>query len=124
MLTVSVSVLVNALVIVGVMVMVSVSALVNSLVIVAMIDTPWWERTNSISEATLGWMFFIHGLSTLALIAVTAMHIYFGLRPDKLFYTRSMIKGWISEEELAANHDRDRWAPDEPASPGTATTTE
>ena len=96
----------------------------SGLVLFAMIDTPWWERTNSISEATLGWMFFVHGLSTLALIAVTAMHIYFGLRPDKLFYTRSMIKGWISEEELAANHDRDRWAPDEPASPGTATTTE
>lgn len=90
----------------------------SGLVLFAMIDTPWWERTNSISEATLGWMFFLHGLSTLALIAVTALHVYFGLRPEKLFYTRSMIKGWISEAELDAHHDRSRWSPDDSASAG------
>lgn len=84
----------------------------SGLTMFAMIDTPWWDRTNSISEATLGWMFFIHGLSTLALIAVISLHVYFGLRPEKLFYTRSMISGWISEQELAANHDPERWMPD------------
>ena len=100
----------------------SILVIGSGLVLFAMIDTPWWERSNSISEATLGWMFFLHGLSTLALIAVTALHIYFGLRPEKLFYTRSMIKGWISEDELAANHDPERWGPDEPASPNVSST--
>ncbi len=90
--------------------------IVSGLVMFAMIDTPWWDRTNSISEATLGWMFLIHGLSTLALIAVVALHIYFGLRPEKLFYTRSMISGWISRDELAANHDPKRWSPGESSS--------
>jgi cytochrome b subunit of formate dehydrogenase len=84
----------------------------SGLVMFAMIDTPWWERSNSLSEATLGWVFLAHGLSTLALIGVIALHIYFGLRPEKLFYTRSMIKGWISEEELKANHDPDEWPKD------------
>ena len=84
----------------------------SGLVMFAMIDTPWWERTNSLSEATLGWVFLIHGLSTLALIAVISLHIYFSLRPEKLFYTRSMIKGWISEEELEAHHDPDKWPKD------------
>jgi len=93
----------------------------SGLVLFAVIDTPWWDRTNALSESTLGWMFFIHGLSTLALIGVTALHIYFALRPEKLFYTRSMIKGWISEDELDANHDRERWGPDEPASSNAAT---
>ena len=87
----------------------------SGLVMFAMIDTPWWERTNSLSEATLGWVFFAHGLSTLALIAVISLHVYFGLRPEKLFYTRSMIQGWISKEELSANHDPERWLPDETA---------
>ena len=87
----------------------------SGLIMFAMIDTPWWDRTNSISEAALGWVFFIHGLSTLALIAVISLHVYFGLRPEKLFYTRSMISGWISTDELAANHDPERWAPDETA---------
>lgn len=77
------------------------------------INTPWWERTNEMAESTLGWVFFLHGISTLALIGVICMHIYFALRPEKLFYTRSMIKGWISRDELDANHDPQRWTPDE-----------
>lgn len=94
---------------------VTLLVIVSGLVMFAMIDTPWWDRTNAISEATLGWMFFIHGLSTLALIALISLHVYFGLRPEKLFYLRSMFKGWISEEELAANHDPQRWMPDKSA---------
>jgi cytochrome b subunit of formate dehydrogenase len=88
----------------------------SGLVMFAMIDTPWWDRSNSISEATLGWVFLIHGLSTLALIALVSLHIYFGLRPEKLFYTRSMISGWISKDELATNHDPKRWTPGESSS--------
>lgn len=87
----------------------------SGLVMFAMIDTPWWDRTNAIAESTLGWIFLIHGLSTLALVAVVSLHVYFGLRPEKLFYTRSMIKGWISEDELRANHDPKQWSPEEPA---------
>ena len=85
----------------------------SGIVMFLMIDTPWWERTNSLSEATLGLVFFLHGISTLGLIGLICLHVYFALRPEKLFYTRSMIKGWISRDELAANHDPQRWSPDE-----------
>ena len=81
----------------------------SGLIMFLQIDTPWWERSNSMSEATLGLVFFIHGVSTLGLIGVICLHVYFALRPEKLFYTRSMIKGWISKEELTANHDPQRW---------------
>ena len=94
---------------------VTLLVIVSGLVMFAMIDTPWWDRTNSLSESALGWMFFVHGLTTLALIALIVFHLYFTLRPEKLFYLRSMIKGWISEDELSANHDPERWAPDESA---------
>jgi len=92
---------------------VTLLVIISGLFMFAMIDTPWWDRTNSLSEATLGWMFLVHGLTTLALIALIAFHLYFTLRPEKLFYLRSMIKGWISEDEHSANHDPERWAPDE-----------
>lgn len=91
----------------------TIFVVVSGLFMFAMIDTPWWDRTNSLSEAALGWMFFLHGLSTLALIALIVFHLYFTLRPEKLFYLRSMFKGWISEDELSANHDPQRWVPDE-----------
>ncbi|MGH8221338.1 MAG: cytochrome b/b6 domain-containing protein, partial [Woeseiaceae bacterium] len=93
----------------------SLIVIITGLVMFAMIDTPWWDRTNALSEATLGLVFFLHGVSTLALIGLTCLHVYFGLRPEKLFYTRSMISGWISRDELAANHDPQRWAPDKSA---------
>jgi cytochrome b subunit of formate dehydrogenase len=85
----------------------------SGLIMFLQIDTPWWERTNAMSEATLGLVFFIHGISTLGLIGVICLHIYFALRPEKLFYTRSMIKGWISRDELEANHDPQRWKTEE-----------
>lgn len=84
----------------------------SGLVMFSMIDTPWWDRSNALPETTLGLVFFVHGLSTLCLIGLLCLHIYFGLRPEKLFYTRSMIKGWISRDELLANHDPERWTPD------------
>ncbi|MDX1491061.1 MAG: cytochrome b/b6 domain-containing protein [Pseudohongiellaceae bacterium] len=73
------------------------------------IETPWWERVNQTNEALLGLMFLLHGLSTLALVAFTSIHIYFAVRPEKIFYTRSMVTGWISEDELKANHDTNKW---------------
>ena len=76
------------------------------------IDSPWWDRPSVDNEATLGIFFLLHGISTLGLIAFTAIHIYFAVRPEKRFYTRSMVQGWISEDELKANHDTDKWKPE------------
>ena len=89
------------------------AVVVTGLLMFLQIDTPFWDRTNSMPESQLGLVFLLHGLSTLALVALTASHIYFALRPEKLFYTRSMISGWISEDEMTANHDTSRWSPEE-----------
>ena len=87
--------------------------IITGVLLFMQIDTPFWDRTHSMSESSLGLTFLLHGLSTLALIALASTHIYFALRPEKIFYTRSMIKGWISEEEMAANHDTSKWTPKE-----------
>jgi len=89
------------------------AVIITGLTLFAVIDTPWWERSNALEESTLGWMFLLHGLSTLGLIGLTALHVYFAVRPEKRFYTRSMISGWISEDELKANHDTSKWLPEE-----------
>lgn len=89
------------------------AVVVTGLLMYLQIDTPFWDRTNSMPESQLGLVFLLHGLSTLALVALAATHIYFALRPEKLFYTRSMISGWISEDEMTANHDTSRWSPEE-----------
>lgn len=95
------------------MTIIVLTVIVTGVILFLQIDTPFWDRTNSMAEDQLGLMFLLHGLSTLALIALTATHIYFALRPEKLFYTRSMVVGWISEDEMTANHDTSRWSPKE-----------
>lgn len=85
----------------------------TGLALFAVMDTPWWDRSNALSESALGWMFLLHGVSTLGLIALIALHVYFAVRPEKRFYTRSMISGWISADEHRANHDPGRWHPDQ-----------
>ena len=92
---------------------VALAVIVTGLLMYMQIDTIFWDRTNSMPEDQLGLVFLLHGLSTLALVALAATHIYFALRPEKLFYTRAMISGWISEDEMAAHHDTSKWAPKE-----------
>jgi len=73
------------------------------------INTPWWNRPSVEDEGALGIFFLLHGTATLGLIAFTAIHIYFAVRPEKRFYTRSMVTGWISEAEMKENHDTNKW---------------
>lgn len=87
--------------------------IVTGVILFMHINTPFWDRPYVDDEARLGLMFLLHGLATLGLIAFTAIHIYFALRPEKLFYTRSMVKGWISEDEMNDYHDKNRWKTDD-----------
>ena len=89
------------------------AVIVTGMLMFLQIDSPFWNRTNSMPEDQLGLVFLLHGLSTLALVALAATHIYFALRPEKLFYTRSMVSGWMSEDEMKANHDPELWSPRE-----------
>lgn len=89
------------------------AVIVTGVILFTRINTPFWERPYIENEAALGLMFLLHGLATLGLIAFTAIHIYFALRPEKQFYTRSMVKGWISEDEMRALHDPDKWKAEE-----------
>ena len=76
------------------------------------INSPWWQRPSVTDEGSLGIYFLLHGIATVGLVAFSAVHIYFALRPEKRFYTRSMVTGWISEAEMKENHDANKWKPE------------
>jgi formate dehydrogenase subunit gamma len=86
-----------------------IAVIATGIILFLHINTPWWNRPSVENEATLGIYFLLHGTATLGLIAFTAIHIYFAVRPEKRFYTRSMITGWISEAEMKENHDTNKW---------------
>jgi formate dehydrogenase gamma subunit len=77
------------------------------------IDTPWWQRNPYVlQQSTWGIVYVLHGLAALMLVTMVMMHVYFALRPEKLLFTRAMIRGWITREEFGDHHDPKRWQVD------------
>jgi cytochrome b subunit of formate dehydrogenase len=79
----------------------------------AKIDTPFWQRNPYfLSDFEWGIVYTIHDFFALGLLTLVMMHVYFAVRPDKIFLLRSMILGWMTRRDYRDNHDPRRWAPD------------
>jgi cytochrome b subunit of formate dehydrogenase len=93
----------------------AVAALVLSIIASGMlmllkIDTPLWRRSPYWFEPdTWGVIYSIHGFASMALLTLVMIHIYFALRPDEWWLTRSMFRGYISRQEYADHCDNSRW---------------
>jgi len=61
-------------------------------------------------DLTWGMMYVLHGLAGVGLIALIMVHVYFGIRPEKLPITKSMIFGYMDREFYLEEHDPQRWA--------------
>ena len=86
------------------------AAIVTGLLMLKKVDTPVIARDPYwLAAETWGWVYVIHGLAALAFVSLVVLHVYFALRPEKLFYLRSMVFGWITRSELEANHDSAKW---------------
>ena len=79
-------------------------------VMLAKIDTPFWQRNPyMLSADSWGWIYVVHDFAAMAVVAMVLIHIYFGIRPEKLWITRSMLLGWITRSDYAKHHDPDLW---------------
>lgn len=91
--------------------------IVTGLLMLAKIDTTLWQRNPYfLASSTWGVVYVLHGYASMALITLLVIHVYFAVRPEKLFFTRSMIVGWITRREYRETFDAARWAPEEDAS--------
>ena len=89
------------------------ATLITGGLMLARIDTPWWQRNPYLlPDATWGIVYVAHGLAALLLVTMIMMHVYFALRPEKLKFTRAMIRGWITRQEFDEHHDPKRWQVD------------
>ena len=50
--------------------------------------------------------------TAVGFVGLVIAHIYFALRPEKLWITKSMIFGTITRREYLEYHDPDRWVAD------------
>jgi formate dehydrogenase subunit gamma len=84
--------------------------IVSGLLMLLKIDTPFWKRNPYWFDAdTWGVVYSVHGFASMAMITLVMIHIYFALRPDEWWLTRSMFRGTISRKEYVEHCDASRW---------------
>ena len=90
--------------------LVLLTTIATGLVMMVKVDTPFWTRDPYwLSDRAWGVIYVLHGLAAMTSITLIMVHVYFALRPEKLWQTRSMILGWITGSEYAEQHDPARW---------------
>ena len=92
----------------------ALGVLPTGLVMMVRVQTPFLTRNPYLfSDSTWGYTYLLHGLAGIGLVGLVMAHVYFALRPEKLWITKSMIRGWITPREYLQHHDPDKWVVEE-----------
>lgn len=62
-----------------------------------------------LSDATWGFTYVTHGLAGVGLVGLVIAHVYFAVRPEKWWITKSMILGFITRRQYLEHHEPSRW---------------
>src|SRR6185436_4199219 len=62
-----------------------------------------------LSDVTWGLTYVTHGLAGVGLVGLVIAHVYFAVRPEKWWITKSMIFGWITRRQYLEHHEPGRW---------------
>ena len=82
----------------------------TGLVLMLRIDSMFWPRNAYfLADETWGLMYVIHGLGGVLFVTLTLTHVYFAVRPDKFWLTKSMIFGYVDRDRYLEHHDPERW---------------
>jgi len=94
----------------GVIILCGLSVILTGVSMMSRIRTIFFPRNPYLfGDMTWGLMYVLHGLAGVGLIALVMMHVYMGLRPEKLPITKSMIFGWMDRDFVLKEHDPERW---------------
>ena len=74
------------------------------------IRTPFFIRDPYfLSDRARGITYVTHGLAGTGLVGLVIAHVYFAVRPEKWWITKSMILGWITRRQYLEHHEPSRW---------------
>jgi formate dehydrogenase subunit gamma len=92
------------------LVVTGLTATITGLYMMKKVQTPFFTRDPYIlSDPTWGWMYVSHGVAGVALVGLTMAHVYFAIRPEKFWLTKSMLFGTITRRQYLEHHDPTRW---------------
>jgi len=93
-----------------VIVLAGLGVMATGLLMLKRVRTPFFTRDPYMLPDTVwGVTYVLHGLAGVALVGLVIAHVYFAVRPEKWWITRSMLLGWITRREYLEHHDPDRW---------------
>jgi formate dehydrogenase subunit gamma len=74
------------------------------------VRTPFFTRNPYLfSDWTWGVTYVGHGLAGVGLVGLVIAHVYFAVRPEKWWITKSMLLGWITRRQYLEHHEPERW---------------
>jgi cytochrome b subunit of formate dehydrogenase len=86
------------------------SAVATGVVMLSRVRTPFFTRNPYLfSDTTWGATYVLHGVAGVGLVGLVIAHVYFAVRPEKWWITKSMIFGWITRRQYLEHHEPDRW---------------
>lgn len=95
----------------AVIVLAGLAAIFTGLFMLKRVETGIFVRNPYLfSDTTWGYVYVLHGLAGIGLIGLVTVHIYLGLRPDKLPITKGMVVGYMDKAFYLKEHDPERWA--------------
>lgn len=91
-------------------VVVGLAASISGMLMMTRVRTPLFTRNPYwLGDSTWGVTYVLHGVAGVALVGLVIAHVYFAVRPEKWWITKSMIFGWISRRNYLEHHDPSRW---------------
>jgi formate dehydrogenase subunit gamma len=86
------------------------SAVATGALMMTRVRTPLFTRNPYLfSDTTWGLTYVIHGTAGVGLVGLVIAHVYFAIRPEKWWITKSMIFGWITRRQYLEHHEPERW---------------
>ena len=94
----------------SVIVVAGLSAVLTGVVMMWRVRTPIFTRNPYLfSDWTWGVTYVLHGLAGVGLVGLVMAHVYFAVRPEKWWITKSMLLGWITRRQYLEHHEPERW---------------
>jgi cytochrome b subunit of formate dehydrogenase len=92
---------------------------ITGLFMLKSVRTPFLVRDPYfISDTWRGFTYVTHGLGGVGLVGLVIAHVYFAVRPEKWWITKSMILGWITRRQYLEHHEPSRWRVVRSTAPG------
>jgi cytochrome b subunit of formate dehydrogenase len=93
-----------------VIVIAGLAVVVTGMFMMVRVRTPFFTRNPYLfSDSTWGITYVTHGLAGVGLVGLVIAHVYFAVRPDKWWITKSMIFGVITRRQYLEHHEPSRW---------------